>query len=277
MDTIIGLGAAGCRIADEFAKYPQYDIYKIDAGLTGQNCYSLPQKSSPEDYEKTVPNLSHFFSDIEGDVLFIVGGGGKISGAALQILKQLQHCSLSILYVKPYERALTKTGFLQNRVAFHVLQEYARSGIFKNIYLVDNTIVERLIGDVPILEYNNKLNGLIVNAFHAYNSFMHLEPITQNTESPKENYRISTLGIYDVKENIETLLFPLQNIRYKCYYYAVPEAALKSDGKLFKAIKDKVAEDQSSYQIHVTKHEEIYCYLVAQTSFVQALDNGSGS
>lgn len=274
MDTIIGLGAAGCRIADEFAKYPHYDVYKIDVGLSGPNCYAMPNKLSPEDYEKSVPDLKNFFSEIEGEVLFIVGGGGKISGATLQILKQLQHCSLNLLFVKPYERALTKTGLLQNRVAFHVLQEYARSGIFKNIFLVDNTVLEKLVGDVSILEYNSKLNSLIVNAFHAYNSFMHLEPVTQNMESPKEIFRISTLGIYDAKENVETLFFPLQNTRYKCYYYAVPEAVLKSDGKLFKSIKDKVAEDQSSYQIHTTKHEETYCYLVAQTNFVQALDNG---
>ena len=274
MDTIIGLGAAGCRIADGFAKYPQYDVYKIDVGLSGQNCFPMPHKLSPEDYEKSVPDLSHFFSEIDGEILFVVGGGGKISGATLQILKQLQHCTLNVLYVKPYERALTKTGFLQNHVAFHVLQEYARSGIFKNIYLVDNQVLEKLVGDVSILEYNDKLNSLVVNAFHAYNSFMHLEPVIQNTEPAKEIFRISTLGIYDVKENVETLFFPLQNARYKCYYYAVPEAVLKSDGKLFKLIKDKAAEDQSSYQIYTTKHEETYCYLVAQTSFVQTLDNG---
>ena len=30
MDTIIGLGSAGCNIADAFAKHPQYKTYKID-------------------------------------------------------------------------------------------------------------------------------------------------------------------------------------------------------------------------------------------------------
>ena len=33
MKAIIGLGEAGCNIADQFAKYPQYRIYKIDTGL----------------------------------------------------------------------------------------------------------------------------------------------------------------------------------------------------------------------------------------------------
>ena len=272
MDTIIGLGSAGCKIADEFAKYPQYEVYKIDVGLSGGNCFSLPHKLSPEEYEKNVPDLSSFFSDVEGEILFIVGGGGKISGATLQILKQLKNCNINLLFIKPYERSLTKTGSLQNRLAFHVLQEYARSGIFKNIFLVDNTVLEKLIGDVSILEYNNKLNSLIVNAIHAFNSFIHLQPILENVEPPKEIYRISTLGIYDIKENIETLFFPLQTCSYKCYYYAVPENVLKSDGKLFKIIKDKASEDQSSYQIHATKHETTYCYFVAKTNVVQTLD-----
>ena len=35
MDTIIGLGSAGCNIADRFSTYKQYEIYKIDVGLKG--------------------------------------------------------------------------------------------------------------------------------------------------------------------------------------------------------------------------------------------------
>ena len=34
MDTIIGLGKAGCNIVDKFAKYSQYITYKLDVGLT---------------------------------------------------------------------------------------------------------------------------------------------------------------------------------------------------------------------------------------------------
>ena len=30
MKAVVGLGQAGCNIADQFAKYPQYRIYKID-------------------------------------------------------------------------------------------------------------------------------------------------------------------------------------------------------------------------------------------------------
>ena len=35
METIIGLGKTGCAIADHFALYEQYNIYKIGLGLKG--------------------------------------------------------------------------------------------------------------------------------------------------------------------------------------------------------------------------------------------------
>jgi hypothetical protein len=273
MDTVIGLGAAGCRIADQFSKYSQYDVYKIDAGLTGSNCFSLDAKKSPEEYEKNIPDMSDFFKDVEGEILFIVSGAGKISGATLQILKQLRHCDINILYIKPYVKALTKMGLLQERVVSNVLQEYTRSGIFKKMFIIDNTVLENLVGDVPLLEYNDKLNELLVGTFHYINLFNHVEPVLQNVEPPKEIQRICTVGIFDIKNNNDTPFFSLQNVGHKCYYYAVPEQVLKSDGKLFKMIKEKAAEDQSSYQIHTTKHAETFAYFISHSSFVQSLDN----
>lgn len=272
MDVVIGLGSAGCKIADEFAKFPQYDVYKIDVNITGKNCYSLKQKNSPEEYENSIPDLSDFFKDVEGEVLFIIGGGGKISGASLQILKQLKDNTINLLYVKPYIKSLSKTGILQYRATYGVLQEYTRSGLFNRMYVIDNAELEKIVGDVPILEYNKKLNELIVNAFHYINVFNHTEPIVQNTDSPSEIQKISTIGIYDIKSNTETTFYELKNIGSKCIYYAVPDDVLKSDGKLFKVIKEKAAEDQSSYKIYTTAHKESFAYFVAHSSFIQSLD-----
>lgn len=273
MDTIIGLGSAGCKIADEFSKFPQYDIYKIDVNLKGDKCFAIPKSNTPEEYEKSVPDMSDFFKEVEGDILFIVGGGGKISGATLQILQHLEHCNINILYIKPCLKSLTKMGRLQDRVVFGVLQEYSRSGIFRKMFIIDNSVIEKIVGDVSILEYNKKLNNLIVSSFHYINVFNHTEPVLQNEDLPSEIQRIATIGIYDIKNKNETAFFDIENVGHRCYYYAVPEEVLKSDGKLFNLIKEKAAENQSSYQIHNTKHEEIFCYFIAHSSFVQSLDN----
>lgn len=275
MDTIIGLGAAGCRIAQQFSQFPQYDIKKIDVGISGPNCFSLQQKATPEEYEASVPDMSQFFADIDGEILFIVGGGGKISGAALRILQQLQNYKVNILYVKPYNKSLTKTGLLQDKVAFNVLQEYTRSGLLHRMFLVHNVVLENLVGEVPILEYNDRLNNLIVSAFHYINVFNNTDPVLENSEPPKDIQRITTIGIYDIKNSSETPFYPIQNVGHKCYYYAVPEQVLKTDGKLFKMIKEKAAENQSSYRVHTTKHGETFAYFIANSSFIQSVDSAS--
>ena len=104
MDTIIGLGEAGCNIADNFAKYPQYKIYKIDEGLKGykkNGIYAMPKKKTTEEYESGCPSMKSFFKDVLYDVLFVVCGAGKIASASLRVLENLKHCNINVLYIKP--------------------------------------------------------------------------------------------------------------------------------------------------------------------------------
>ena len=76
---IVGLGNAGCAIADALSRYPQYTIYKIDTGLEGDfdfidgydeeqrasKSFSLEEQDSPEDYESSTPSMKAFFCDIK--------------------------------------------------------------------------------------------------------------------------------------------------------------------------------------------------------------------
>ena len=108
METIIGLGSAGCNIADQFAKYPQYEIYKIDEGAyTGTrkdaNMLSVTRQNSHQEYETNTPDLNSFLHPIKGKVLFIVGGSGNISGMALSAL------SLE-LFLNASDKVLTKSS-----------------------------------------------------------------------------------------------------------------------------------------------------------------------
>ena len=90
MDTIVGLGKAGCAIADRFSKYPQYKIFKIDSeGLDKdeKRSHLLKRRKHPEQYESDAPQLKTFFRYTTDNVLFVVSGSGVISGATLQVLK----------------------------------------------------------------------------------------------------------------------------------------------------------------------------------------------
>ena len=273
MDTIVGLGKAGCAIADKFAQYPQYKVFKIDSeGLDSKskNNYVLTKQGSPEDYETSVRSMKTFFKRITDDVLFILSGSGMISGSALQILKNLKDRNVNILYIKPDLEFLGHNNILQERVVRNVLQEYTRSGLFNRIFLVDNKRIEQILGEVPIIGYYDKLNELIVSTFHMVNVYNHQEAIHATPFDTAETTRISTLGILNVDEGKEKLFFSLDNIREKCYYYAINSKVLETDGKLLRTLTDNInknigKEVRAGFQVYSTSYEQSYGYLVANT------------
>ena len=274
MYTIIGLGHAGCNIAEMFETDPEYKVKLIDTDIEGENCFSLEVQKTPEEYEKNVPDLSNFFQDTTEKIVMIIGGSGKISGASLQILKQLKEKEISILYIRPDIELLSSAAKLQERVTFNVLQEYARSGIFKNIFIVNNSIIENIVGDISIMEYYETLNKVIYNSFGGFLKFAAQIPIIDNSVQPKEISRIATLGVYDLETNNEKLFYPFELIDDKCYFFAIKENDLKTNGKLFKIIKDRMKEKtldsvKISYRIHSTAHEQNYCYVVAYSRKIQ--------
>ena len=91
MDSIIGLGAAGCRIADTFSQHPEYDIYKMDVGLKRTpKTYGIKNVDTPEEFENSIGSLKRFFKPLKGKVLFVVSAAGLVSGASLRILEQIK-------------------------------------------------------------------------------------------------------------------------------------------------------------------------------------------
>jgi hypothetical protein len=273
MDTVIGLGKAGCAIADKFAEYPQYKIFKIDSeGLNSKskNCHLIKKRGNPEEYEKAIRTMKTFFSKTTDDILFVLSGSGMISGASLQILKNLKDKNVNILYIKPDLEFLGHTNIMQERVVRNVLQEYTRSGLFNRIFLVDNKKVEEVLGEVPIIGYYDKLNDLIVSTFHMVNIYNHQEAIHATPFDTAETTRISTFGILNVDEGKEKLFFSLDNIREKCYYYAINSKVLETDGKLLRTLTDNINKNigkdvRAGFQVYSTSYEQNYGYLVVNT------------
>ena len=73
MQTIIGLGKAGCNIADCFKLYPEYDVLKIDVGLKKtKKTLGLKEQPTPELYEEKIPRtLNKFLENVNEETLFI--------------------------------------------------------------------------------------------------------------------------------------------------------------------------------------------------------------
>ena len=240
---IIGLGEAGCNIAECFKIYPQYNIYKIDTGLKkAKGVYALKHQDNSEAYEKTIPSLHRtFLKGVMHDILFITSCG-NVSGASLQLLNQLhkKNCKISVLYIKPDESSLSKEKKLQNNLMFNVFQEYARSAMFERLYLVDNLKMSEIVGDVPVREYFNQINQTIASTMHMVNVFDNPKSVMDTFAKPVETARISTFGLVEYDKGEEKMFFDLDMSREKRYYYAVPEKTLDSDGTLIKNIKKHV-------------------------------------
>ena len=274
---IIGLGSAGCNIADEFAKHPQYKIYKIDVGIEGTRCYDVKHQKGPEEYEQNVPSMKTFFRGAKGETLFIIGGSGHISAMCLRIMEQIKDkCKLSVLYVRPDTSLLPKSKTLHEKSTFNILQQFTRSGLLEVIYLVSNTNLENILGNVPIIGYNNKINELLVSTIHMINIFKNSEPVMGSLFIPGPTKRICTIGLFDIEKNEEKLFFSLDTVRERGYIYSISKERLQTESGLHKKITSQMKEKSQDENVNVsfgifsTDYKNDYGYVLAYSPNIQS-------
>lgn len=276
MNTIIALGGAACNIAEKFLQYPQYSVYLIDSEKrkTEANFKKIAARDSHEEYEKRCPAMKSFFKNIKGSVLFIVTGSGDISGASLKILSYLKHCRINILFIRPDLDLRSDGQAMQNKIVFQILQQYARSGTFERLYVVDNLNLESILGELPVIGYYEKLNYLVSSTVHMLNIYSNINSVINTFSTPLKIARISTFGLIDVSTGEEKLFYDLQYPREKLYFYAINEEKLISDSSLMrtvtKQVKDKSSEKLNvSYGIFSTNYDQDYGYVISHATYIQ--------
>jgi hypothetical protein len=272
---IIGLGDAGCNIADSFSQYPQYKIFKINVDIDGKDCYNVPILETAEEYESyDYPKIRSFFKGVKGETLFIIGGSGKISCGSLRILESIKRLPISILYIQPDLEMLDDTQKKQEKLVRNVIQEYTRSGIFEKVCLVSNDCLDGIVGGAPIIGYFDALNDLLVPSLHMVNFFSNTKAVSGGIPKAKNTHRIYTVGIFDTQKNEEKMFFSLDKSRNKCYIYGVSEDKLKTDKKLMNKIKKQIESKKEenldiSYAIYPTDYEYDVGYVIERTPIIQ--------
>ena len=274
---IIGLGKAGCNIADAFTQYSQYKIYKIDVGLEGTRCLSVKKQKGPEEYEANAPSMKTFFKNVKGEVILIIGGSGAISAMCLRIMEQLKpSCEISVIYIRPDIQLLSEEKKMHERVTYNVLQEYARSGQIKDICLISNPQLENILDNVPIMGYYDKLNELIVSTIHMTNVYKNTDPVMGALSGPGKTKRIYTVGIFDIENNQEKLFFPLDTVRERGYIYSISKDRLQSESGLHKQItsqmKEKLLDENMnvSFGVFPTEYNADYGYVLSYSPSIQS-------
>ena len=273
MATIIGLGSAGCNIAKEMGNYPQYEIIYLDSEERAENKFKLIKKQNTfEDYESNFPSIKKMLCTTENSYIVVVGGSGKISGG-IRLLEQIKDFNVSVLYIKPDVDLLSGLASKQERLVFHVLQQYVRSNLLDKMFVVSNSQCENILGDLTINNYFTKINKLIASTFHMYTVFQNIEPIIRTQAMPQEICKIATFGLVD-EEGKETLLYDLKFPREKHLYYSICKKNLESDASLIKNIKKQVRDRMTekmkvSYSVYENNYEQDYTYSCTYASMVQ--------
>ena len=276
---VVGLGNAGCKIAKYFERYPQYNVFIIDEGLKKTSkSLGITKRATHEEYDKKQIRMTRFVDQMPdtGECLFIMAGSGNITGASLQVLKFLKRkFQVDVLYIKPDHELLGRTAYLQDRICYNVLQEYARSGVLRSMCIIGNTQVEEILeNNLTAANYYEKINELIGYTYHMVNVFNRTKPVLDNKIENTPETRIYTIGMVDFESGEENNFFPIDNETNRCYYYAVNENVLEEDYKVLKNVNKQVKEKMkdlqgASYQIHSTKYETNFAFVEVWTSNIQ--------
>ena len=276
MISIVGLGTAGSRIADKFRQTKNYNVYTMNDRVLRNSKYKFKLKTyeSAEEYEKNIPDVRKFFSEIDDHVQFFIMGSSFSSNYSLGILEQLKHKKIDVFYIQPDSELMTGVPKMLDKIVFSVLQEYARSALLNSFTLISNVMIEKSIGNIPIKTYYDKINDSIFSTVHYVNYFTHAEPEIGMTAKPLEINRIRTYGLLDPKSLEEKWLYELDMERDLCYYLCINKERLEKEGGLHKKIVDMLKGKprntfrRVSYAIYETDHQD-FGLCVAHTNAIQ--------
>ena len=276
MISIIGIGNAASKIAEKFeSQQSNYDVYLLGSKYeNSKNSFKLESFENPEDYEKNVPNLKSFFKNIKDDVQVFIMGSSYSSNYVLGILEQIRDKRIQIFYVKPDTELLTGIPKLIENTVYGILQEYARSGLFKSITIFSNTELEKSLPNISIKNYFDMINQAIFSSVHYVNFFRHTEPEIGQISRPLEMNRVCSIGALDIKNMSEKWFFELDSPRETCYYICINEERLETESGLHKKLVDMLKEKprnafrKASYGIWET-HLQDFGFCVAHTNAIQ--------
>ncbi len=239
---LIALGRTATMLVKKLKEYDDdYIAWFINhSESTAKNHYTIKHQSHPEDYEANAPNLGDFFSDIGGqELIFVVNGAELISACSLRILEQVKKAKITILYIKPERSLLSAIEKKNENLCFKVFQNYARSGVFERMYLVNNENLESILGPLSIKNYEESIIGTIAHAFYSIQFLSQKETLMGELAPPDPACKLATFGVIDLAAGTEKMFYDLKMPREFHYLYGLPESSI-NDNSTFLAIREQL-------------------------------------
>lgn len=231
-----------------------------------------PTLKTVEEAEDKTPNFS-LDNTPEDVVYFICSGEEKIAGGILRVLEKVKDSKIKVLYILRDEDLLAEPVKKQQLAIGRILQNYARSGLFQDISLVEEKTFKKLfMPQVSLLEYEKVLSETLAKMISMINWLVAADSIQSDLEPPNDACRMNTIGVFADTE--ERLVFPLDNVRQKDVYFACSKTSLETDTELMEKIKEtlnslKNSDIKLQYKIITTDYEQDFVYLLYHTNFIQ--------
>lgn len=264
---MVGLGEAGKNIVKLFK--PHTSNYKI---IIFDENDGLEPKSSVEEYDEQEIKLKQKGLSKHDEAMLFVCGSGKVAGASLRVLEALKGFRTTIVYIVPDLEFLSDREQKRHRAHFGILQEYTRSGMVKDMMILDNKKMFEIAGTGTALKYFEKVNFLIYSTVQNLMYCRHVEPDFGRLHERKDISSISSIGLGKFPEE-EKLLFSLDNITETCYIINIEEEDLDNDESIIPSCQNIVRENKelarnTSFAIWKSSDENNY-FSIHYTHFIQ--------
>lgn len=265
---LVGLGKAGSNIVELFKPHTKnYKVIQIDEDN------GVPKQNTPEDYDSLDFKFTQRGLKTHDEAILFVCGSGKIAGLTLRVLEALSAFKTTVVYIKPDVEFLSENEIKRHKVHFSVLQQFARSGRFHEMVLMDNKAIMELAGTGTIRNYFNKVNYFIYSTLQNLLYCENTMPDFNRLHKTKDISRISTISIGKFEENEEKMFFSLDNITETCYYINIEEADLENNDQIIPRCQEIVRENKekqrnTSYAVWKSSDDNHF-YAKHYTHFIQ--------
>jgi hypothetical protein len=277
MDTIVALGTSARNFAQALDRNNPgvYSLYELDENIeSSETTYQLPSYKTHEEYDslEDISGIVEFLGTLPSDYMFVLGSE-TVSGAALRVLEKISTENTSIHYIQPDMTLVSESDVLRHNVVFGVLQEYARSGVFKEIILIDNKNLEMYCQGLTMKNHFEKISELSAGVFHWLNIFKNTKPVIKGTTF-SEVSRITTFGMVNPDNLLEKMFYNLEGPTEKHYYFGISSKKIESETGLLRKLKDLVKDKETEYSkvtfsVYSTEQEEDFCLMIEKAREVQ--------
>lgn len=228
---------------------------------------------------KNAEEIEAYFSKVDLDINLGTGSeiwailvaGNAINFASLAVLERCKQLPIKIFYIIPdlsFEDKIIKTN---HKIVYNILQEYARSGKFENIFLFDLCEVEKMFDGLSFFDYEDKIYDIVVYSMVLQEQTQAYQPyVTTVKEEKDEVARIVSLGFLDINNFSEKFLFTLNFPKEIVYKFLVDKNKIESKefrNNVMKFLKSKSASE-SKVMFEILEIDNQNIALIVQKSQV---------